>query len=341
MKKVFSICLVGLIIITSIFMVSCTPYNEGDNINLDIYVAVPDGAPALAIAKMMRDNSQFEGYNIHYNIITGGATEITAAVNSGQANILIAPTNLGSILYNKLKGSKDIKLIGNQFNSLLYLAGKDQNVTDLQQLKGKVVYVIGQGATPDLTFQYILNQSNIDFELTDEPAATVVGLQYVADASVLLPQLKQGLVQFAILGEPAVTKAIDQMGCYELFSLNELWNTVTQTTQGFPQASFFAIGDVLSSEHKALLDWFISKAIENVTWVEENPVLAQETLVASGWVTPIDLNFDLIQRCNMEFIPAQEAKPAINNYLNVLFSMNPVTVGGSIPLDDFYYENAA
>lgn len=329
--------LVILLVLLSLFSIGCQPENITEGEILDIYVAVPDGAPALAIAKMIREDAQFEGYNIHYNIITGGATEISAAVTSNQANILIAPTNLGAILYNRLKETTDVKLIGNEFNSLLYLIGTEDNITELEQLKGQVVYIIGQGATPDLTFQYILNESDIAFEVTDIPSSTSIGIQYVADASVLLPQLKQNLIKFAILGEPAVTKAINQMGCYELFSLNELWNNVTNTEQGFPQASFFAIGDILASEHQPLINWFIDKTIENVTWVEDNPSLAQETLVLAGWVTPIDLDLSLIQRCNMEYIPAQIAKESINDYLNVLFSMNPVTVGGALPGDDFYY----
>ncbi|OQC14585.1 MAG: hypothetical protein BWX72_01285 [Firmicutes bacterium ADurb.Bin080] len=336
-KLVFIVSLLLIISIPLILLEGCIPKEEQSEIT-EINISVPDGAPALAIAKMLKENSQFEGYNISYSIITGGSTAINAAVNNNLVDILIAPTNLGAILYNRLKGSKDIKLIANVFNSLLYIVGKDSSVESLEQLKGKIVYTIGEGATPDLTFQYILDQKEIMYRVTDDPSDDEIGIQYESDASVLLPKLNSGLVEYAILGEPAVTKTINSFGCYELFSLNDLWNEVTETTEGFPQASFFAIGDILQPEHKDLLNWFDENSMDNVDWVNNNPTLAQETLEDNGWATPVPLNTELISRCNMEYISAEQAKNSITSYLSVLFEMNPISVGGSLPSDDFYYQ---
>lgn len=338
MKKLF--ILVSLLLIVSIPLIlldGCIPNQEQDE-NIDIHIAVPDGAPALAIAKMLNENSQFEGYNVSYSIITGGSTAINAAVNNNEVDILIAPTNLGAILYNRLKGSKNIQLIANEFNSLLYIVGKDISVDSLEELKGKVVFTIGEGATPDLTFQYILSQNGIQYNVTDDPSEEEVGIQYESDASVLLPKMSSGLVQFAILGEPAVTKTLNSFGFSELFNFNDMWNQVTQTTEGFPQASFFAIGEILQPEHQDLLDWFVDNSIDNVEWVNNNPTLAQETLESNGWATPVPLNTELITRCNMQYISAVEARDSIESYLTVLHGLNPATVGGSIPPDDFYYQ---
>ena len=174
--------------------------------------------------------------------------------------------------------------------------------------------------------------------VTDDPSDDEIGIQYESDASVLLPKLNSGLVEYAILGEPAVTKTINSFGCYELFSLNDLWNEVTETTEGFPQASFFAIGDILQPEHKDLLNWFAENSMDNVDWVNNNPTLAQETLEDNGWATPVPLNTELISRCNMEYISAEQAKNSITSCLSVLFEMNPISVGGSLPSDDFYYQ---
>lgn len=339
MKKTLFIITIILLILTSSFgLISCnSSQHDYTQDAIKINIAVPDGAPALAIAKMMYDNAQLAGYDISYSIITGGATAITAAVNKNEANILIAPTNLGAILYNRLQGNKEVKLIANEFNSLLYIIGKDQSIVELEDLKGKTLFVIGQGATPDLTIQHILNQKSIPFEFTNTPSLDKIGIMYENDATAVLPRIKQGQIDFAILGEPAVTKAINEFGCFELFSLNNLWNDATNSSNGFPQASFFGIGDVLKPEHKELIDWFIQQSIENITWVKENPTLAQETLEAAGWQTPVSLNTELINRCNMEFISAQEAKIAINNYLSVLYEMKSVSVGGTLPGDGFYY----
>ena len=41
--------------------------------------------------------------------------------------------------------------------------------------------------------------------------------------------------------------------------------------------------------------------------------------------------------CNITFIEGDEMKTGVSGYLAVLFDQNPQSVGGKLPLDDFYY----
>ena len=305
----------------------------------DVVIAVPDGAPALAIAKMIDDNVQLEGYNITYKVIEGGATAISAAVINNEVDFLVAPTNLGAILHNKLKpNGTQFKLIANVFNSLLYIVGTDNTVKNLEDLKGKVVYNIGEGATPDLTFTYVLSKKGIKYSKTENPELDEIGIQYVIDGPTAISLLKKGTAQFAILGEPAVTTVINANIASELFSLNELWNGATGTTNGFPQASFFGIGDAL--DDLTLLNWISLKLEESVNWVHENP---NDTEVAlknkNAWSSPVKINAELLERTNMAYISSANAKVAIDAYLKVLFDKDSKTVGGTLPGADFYISN--
>lgn len=333
MKKLKIVAILTVLIMVLTFtLLACKPKTTE---NKSITVAVPDGAPALAIAKLVKDNAQFEGYDIKYKVITGGAAAITKATVDNEVDFLLAPTNLGAILHNKFSGQKEIKLIANMFNSLLYLVGKDENIKTLDQLKGEVVYIIGKGATPDLTFQYILEKKEIDFAETDTPTPNQIGIKYASDGSEVLPMLKKNTAKFAILGEPAVTVAINSMSCFELFSLNELWNETTNTSSGFPQASFFGIGDVLKDIK--LVTWFSSQLSENVTWVKNNPAEADNILRdAQAWSSPVKINTTLLERSNFDYISSSNAKVAVDAYMKVLHGLNPKTIGGSIPSEDFY-----
>lgn len=350
MKKVklLLVVLLLLVLMLSFSGVSCAKENEGikndANIALngekkDVVIAVPDGAPALAIAKMIYDNAQLEGYNITYKVIEGGATAISAAVINNEVDFLVAPTNLGAILHNKLKpNGTQFKLIANVFNSLLYIVGTDNTVKNLEDLKGKVVYNIGEGATPDLTFTYVLSKKGIQYYKKENPKGEEIGIQYVTDGPTAIGLLKKGTAQFAILGEPAVTTVINANIASELFSLNELWNGATGTTNGFPQASFFGIGDAL--DDLTLLNWISLKLEESVNWVHENP---NDTEVAlknkNAWSSPVKINAELLERTNMAYISSANAKVAIDAYLKVLFDKDRKTVGGTLPGADFYISN--
>lgn len=349
--KLLLVVLLMLVLMLSFSGVSCAKENEGikndANIALngekkDVVIAVPDGAPALAIAKMIDDNVQLEGYNITYKVIEGGATAISAAVINNEVDFLVAPTNLGAILHNKLKpNGTQFKLIANVFNSLLYIVGTDNTVKNLEDLKGKVVYNIGEGATPDLTFTYVLSKKGIKYSKTENPELDEIGIQYVIDGPTAISLLEKGTAQFAILGEPAVTTVINANNANiasELFSLNELWNGATGTTNGFPQASFFGIGDAL--DDLTLLNWVSLKLEESVNWVHQNP---NDTEVAlknkNAWSSPVKINAELLERTNMAYISSANAKVAIDAYLKVLFDKDSKTVGGTLPGADFYISN--
>ena len=46
-----------------------------------------------------------------------------------------------------------------------------------------------------------------------------------------------------------------------------------------------------------------------------------------------------IPYCNITYIDGARMKTGLTGYLNVLFDMNPASVGGKLPGDDFYYGN--
>ena len=188
MKKKFIIAIALTLImalLVTVALVGCE--NKDDNTGDDsasgtvtVNVVVPDGSPAIAIAKLVSEKPTFAGYNISYSIVEG-ATQISAAILNDTANIAIAPLNLGATMYNKGMG---VKLITTNVQGSLYMVGKNMpecatTAEKLASLKGKVVYNIGQGATPDLTFKYILDHFGIKYAEGDTATAGVVTLNYV------------------------------------------------------------------------------------------------------------------------------------------------------------------
>lgn len=330
MKKFFVIVVAALLALgVTLSFVACQNDN-GDPQIVDIKIVVPDGAPALAISKLIHDEAAYEGYNITYEVVPG-ATEISAKIVNGEADFAIAPTNTASILYNNNAG---IKMLSASTYGNLYLVGKNA-VDNLNGLVGKVVVIIGQGGTPDLTFKYILTQKGIAFETSDTAVAGKVALRYVGGGSELIPLLKQNVAEYGILGQPAVAQALGAVqGLQNLFAIHDLWSEVTGG-KAYTQAVFIGKASVVDA-HPAFVTWLLGKLEENVDWIKNNPTDAQAAIVSVGSLLTVTFTEASVSASNIRYVPAADAKADVQAYLNVLASFNANTVGGSVPGDSFF-----
>ena len=337
MKRKFTVILLVLAVLAATFaLTACADDKKPEEGNdpVAIHVVVPDGAPALAIAKLLKDKPTFEGYNVTYEIVAGAA-EIGTKLTQGGAQIAVAPTNIAATLYNK---KKEIALLASAVHGLVYMVGTGDAET-LSDLKGNVVYNIGQGGTPDLSFQYILRQNGIEYVVSDQPVEGKVALSYVGSGTELIPLIVQGKAQYGILGEPAATQALGKLaakGGRRLFDLQQLWNEATGSTENYPQASVVVNKSLLTEAHSAFINRFLQLLEENASWILTNPSEAGQALVDNGSLTPNSYNAEVIARCNIRIVKASQAKTAVERYLNVLYGFNPQSIGGSVPDAAFY-----
>ncbi|NLL56565.1 MAG: ABC transporter substrate-binding protein [Clostridiales bacterium] len=314
MKKVLII--VFAIILTVAVLVSCTNTDKFNTIT----ISLPDGAPALAVAKLMKDFT-YKGYNVNFEIVSG-VQEITASLSQKSTNIAILPTNIASKLYSQ---DMDIKLISSNVFGVLYIVGTE-DIDSLDQLKGQKILSIGQGATPDFMLQYILQTNGIGKDQ--------VTIQYVKEASEAIPQLKAGSAKFAVLGEPAVTMSTQKADTKILFNLQEEWQKLTGFA-GYPQVSTVATGDTVK-EHKEFLLAFNKAMQENVEWIKDNYEGVNSILYEKGSMVSFGSN-KVIENCNVDFVTASQAKENVTLYLETMQAFNPAFVG-EIPDDAFYQD---
>lgn len=317
MKKYLHICLTVVIILAvCVFAVACTKNNDNDI--KEINVAVPDGAPALAIAKLI-NNSEFKGYKVNYEIVDG--TNIGAKISAGQVDLAIMPTNLGANLFNK--GAK-IKMVASNVYGLLYLVGT-ADITSVSDLRGEKILCTGQGGTPDFVLQYVLNTNGITSE--------DITIEYISQGSDAIAMLNAGTAKFALLGEPAATMAVNKAHAKVLLDLQEEWEKLTGS-YGYPQASTF-VTDELFTNDVAFLKQFLNAMNENLTWIGENVEAVNKAIKDYNGKTSF-ASKDVIDRCNLKYVGALESKDAVKTYLEIMASFNPAFIGGSLPNEGFY-----
>lgn len=130
----------------------------------EITVYMPDGAPALALAKMMREDTDEDG--VTYKVVDPSL--ITAVVNyeeeSKNADMCVLPVTAASKLLGK--GDK-YKMVGVVTHGNLFLISKEGEALtaeNMASLKGKTIGVLKINEVPGLTLKAVLNKYNIPFE---------------------------------------------------------------------------------------------------------------------------------------------------------------------------------
>ncbi len=300
-----------------------------------VTVFMTDGAPALAVSKLLHDNYQ-GSREIIYEIKTV-PTALSSGIISNEADIVLMPTNMASTLYNT--GGQNVILLSTVIQGSLYMVTTDgKTFNDVQQLVGEVVVNIGRGQTPDILFKYILEQNDIEYVESEEPVTGKVALTFVDQPPKAIAALATGDYKFAILGEPQVTMSHGATGAVVAFDLQELWRQAEDSDTNYPQVSVVARREFYNN-NRTFINNFISQLQSSAQWTNENPEAAGLAVQAAGSGLQLAFTADLIQRCNIEFKSAQQSKQAVESYLSALHAFNPATIGGSLPDDDFYHND--
>ena len=130
----------------------------------EVTVCMPDGAPALALAKLMHEDTADDG--VTYKVVDTSliSSVLTNTDNTKNADMCVLPVTAASKLLGK--GNR-YKMVGVVTHGNLFLISKDGEVLtadNLSNLKGKTVGVLKINEVPGLTLKAILNKYDIPFE---------------------------------------------------------------------------------------------------------------------------------------------------------------------------------
>ncbi len=289
----------------------------------------PDGAPAFAVANIL-DSGKIGNKETDSRIVSG-ADPIKVAVANGEADVAVMPLNLAAILYN---GGAKIKLASVNIFGNLYMVGKT-SISGLEDLKGKIVYNIGRNATPDITLKYILKQNNIEFEESETAIAGKVAFQYVSAGSEIMQLFANDSIEYAVLGEPAVSTCNLLRGTSVVLDIQAEWKKIFGS-------SYTQAGVVVSEElaaDSAFVSSLLSALSENEEFINNNTDRLKEILLGKGSTSlnpKLVVDAGLITRSSVGFVKAKDAKTKVEEYFNALMSFNAKLIGGKLPDEGFY-----
>ena len=311
--------------ILTLALTACSPKPATENLKLKI--VTPSGVPSLTIMRMIHENIQFDHAQTTYEISPNTDT-LTAAVMTGAADIAIVPTNLAAILFNR---EVDYRLVAAVNWGNLYVLSTDPSVRNWADIAGKNIHTFGRGLVPDATFSCLLAANGIN-------ADKDVNITYLSTPMEVAQMMISGMSRIAVLREPVVTQVLDNSpNARIILDLQKEWTAATKSgIAGYPQASLIIRRELLDSHPDIMAK--ITDAIEaDSIWANLNPVQLGMYAEAHDETLNGGLIAASLERLNIRFIRAGEAKAAITGYLETLYRLSPDFTGGKIPDESFFH----
>ena len=315
MKK----CIVILFSILSIFSLCAQPVAE-ETEAVTLNIAALKGPTAMGMVEMMETSGDSYTFTLE-----GSPDAITPRIAKGEIDIAAVPANLAAVLYNNTKG---VKVIAVNTLGVLYLVGNGEvEINRREDLLGKTIYSAGKGSTPQYALESILSALNLEdgkdvfVEWKSEHAECVAALLSDTESIAMLPQ-------------PFATSALMQNKSLSIvLDLNELWESIN----GSPLITgcLIARSEVLE-KYKEAVESFLSLYSSSVDWVNSNNAEAS-LLIEKYGIIKAAVAAKALPYCNIVCMRGEEMKKALNIYYNSLYSLNPKSVGGSIPSEEIYF----
>lgn len=332
MKKGLSVFLVlALIMVT---FIGCGNNNTTKNEvtkksteNKDISFVIPDGLTAIAVAKLIKEKPEIEsGYEINYTIEQSSESLVTS-VMKGEPDIAIVPSNVAATVYNK---TKQYKIAGTIAFGSFYIGTTNENQS-LDDLKGKEVYNIGKGLTPDIITKTILKDEGLDSDKD-------INFSYVNTVNELAPIILSGKTQYAVIPEPALSTVQSKNEKFNiLLDLNEEWKKINNSKYGYPQSTIIIKNNLLE-ENKGFVEKLLQNIKDGTTWIYDNRETLGDYCEEIGVSAPKPIVIKSLDKSNINYVDIKDCYKEYELYFDKLNKFDPKTIGGQIPDDEIFME---
>ena len=332
MKKLISILLTLLLVIS---FAGCgakdtnsTPSTPSSPEKLDTKVNIYgiSGPTGVGLANLMEKAEKGEG-NLKYNIaLAANNDEIVAKIKNGEADIAAVATNLASTLFNATNSGVQVLAINTL--GVLNVVTKGYEIDSIDDLKGLTIYSTGQGANPEYIINDILKNNNLE-------VGKDVKIEFVAQPQELVVKMKTNEKAVVVAPQPVATNITNNVeGAKIVIDLNDEWDKFHDEalTMGciivrkeFAEQNPDAI-KIFLKEYKESIEKTNSDIDATATLCEKFKIIAPAAVAKKA-----------IPNCNVVYQDSEVMKTNLSAYLSFLYELNPKSVGGKLPTNDFYF----
>lgn len=281
------------------------------------------GPTTMGLVNLMKDSENGNSEGSYEFGMKTQPDEIMAAMVAGDIDIALVPANMASVLYNKTEGG--ISLVDINTLGVLYCVTGDESITSVKDLSGKTVVTTGQGASPEYVLRYLLDKNGV----------TDCEIEFKSEATEIAAILQEDSSKVAILPQPFVTVATAKNDALKVvFSLTDEWDAVSDGSKLLTGVT--VVRNDFLKENPEAVKTFITEH-ENSTKKTQDDLDGTASLVTEyGIIEKPEIAKKALPECNIVCISGDEAKTALEGYLQVLFEQDPKSVGASLPDEAFY-----
>ena len=329
MKKTSIISIFLAITMILCLFAGCNSKKPADNTEpdtTDINIGVLKGPTGMGAIKLMDDSANGEYPNYHFTL-TPEVGDVVARLSNGELDVGALPTNVAANLYNKTSGG--VQIIAINCLGVLYVLENGDSVKSVEDLRGRTIYCNGQGSNPEFTLNYVLRQHGL------EPG-TDVEVKF-ADASEISTKMITGEIDLCMLPVPAVTTIMmKNTDVHKALDMTVEYANAANNGSVLTMGCLVARTDFIN-EHPEAIDAFLENYSKTVEAVLADVDTSAE-LVAKYEITgSAEIAKLAIPDASIVCITGADLKPSLEGYFQVLYDADPVSVGGSMPAEDFYY----
>ena len=324
-KRLF---LIITVLVMALSLVSCAEKAPAYDAEKEISVMVLNGTTGFGAAKLIDDSKNGTAALNYKFSVESDASAVNAALINGSVDIAALPTNAAAVVYNKTQGR--VKVAAVNTLGVLYVVENGDTVKSFSDLKGKTLYVPGQGSNPEYITAYLCEKNGLKVgeDIT-------LDFPYNAPAD-LRTAVASGKVELAVLPEPMVTiakSANDKLNT--ALDLTAEWDKVAQKDS--LMQGCIVVSKKFAEENPNELNKFLEEYSASVTFVNENPKEASEMIAEHGIFEKAAVAQKAIPGCNLCYISGDSMKKSLSTFFNIMFDADPKSVGGAVPSDDIYY----
>ncbi len=284
---------------------------------------VLSGPTGVGAAKMMAD---MEGIS-SVEIVTDNTQVQTALVNK-DVDIAAIATNAAANLYAQSDGA--IQVLAVNTLGVLYILEKGDTIHSMADLAGKTLYAPSntKGANPEHILNHLLEGNGVD------PAGVTIEWLTPQEITAQMTSSDAGICMLPV---PAATALlVKDSGVREAVSLSDAWQDLEDSP--LPMGCVVARTEYIE-KNSGEVEAFLAAYEKSINYISDSANSADASaLVAQYGFAPNDkVAAKAIPQCSLTFVTGQEMKTMLEDYYEVLFQLEPKSIGGGLPYDSFYY----
>ncbi|MDX9897928.1 MAG: MqnA/MqnD/SBP family protein [Spirochaetia bacterium] len=327
MKRIFSFILASMILAIPLFALGNkdAPMVSETLAPITIRVGALKGPTGIGMIRLFETAPQLPQASSATFEAIPSADVMAARLLSGQIDAAVLPVNMAAKLYNSGLGYRLVAVVG---NGMVKLVSSDMSLTSLGDLRGRDLYVAGQGATPEFLMRTILPKAGLN-------PNTDLNMIFSMPYPEIAASLSAGRIESAVLPEPFATMALKGNPAARVpFSLSDAWTAATGQSD-YPMSVFVVRSSLIEERPEAVVA--LAKAYEaSIAGVLADPVSAGILVEKHDMGLKAAIASAAIPACAFTYVNAKDSRPAIEALLGVFLNASPASIGSKLPDGDWY-----